>query len=109
MYFVYQKQINVASERNYDVDSIVEWFQELIDPDDIKENYGEDVTASDIIDNIFYNPDCWYDEFIEHFELEEEVTDNITVDDLAEQIKEVAEDKLLDFYTEYLEELKLAK
>lgn len=107
MYFVYSKQINVASERNYDVDSIVEWFQVLIDQDDIKENYGEDVTASDIVDDIFYNPDCWYDEFIQHFELEEEVTDNMTVDDLADQIKEVAEDKLLDFYTKYLKELKL--
>ena len=109
MYFVYQKQINVASERNYNVDSIVEWFQVLIDQDDIKENYGEDVTASDIVDDIFYNPGCWYDEFIQHFELEEEVTDNITVDDLADQIKEVAEDKLLDFYTKYLEELKSTK
>lgn len=28
MYFIYQKQINVASEQNYDVDSIVEWFKE---------------------------------------------------------------------------------
>lgn len=109
MYFVYSKQINVASERNYDVDSIVEWFQVLIDQDDIKENYGEDVTASDIVDDIFYNPGCWYDEFIQHFELEEEVIDNITIDDLADQIKEVAEDKLLDFYTKYLEELKSAK
>ena len=33
MYFVYQKQINVASEQNYDVDSIVEWFQNYIDGD----------------------------------------------------------------------------
>ena len=109
MYFVYQKQINVASERNYDVDSIVEWFQVLIDQDDIKEYYGEDVTASDIVDDIFYNPGCWYDEFIQHFELEEEVTDNITIDDFADQIKEVAEDKLLDYYTKYLEKLKSAE
>lgn len=106
MYFVYQKQINVASERNYDVDSIVEWFQELIDQDDIKETYGVDVTASDIVDDIFYNPDYWYDEFIRHFELEEEVIDNITIDDLADQIKEVAGDKLVDYYTKYLKELK---
>lgn len=106
MYFVYQKQINVASERNYDVDSIVEWFQELIDQDDIKETYGVDVTASDIVDDIFYNPDYWYDEFIRHFEIEEEIIDNITIDDLADQIKEVAGDKLVDYYTKYLKELK---
>lgn len=29
MYFVYQKQINVASEYSYDVDSIVEWFKTI--------------------------------------------------------------------------------
>ena len=76
MYFVYKKQINVASKYSYDVDSIVEWFKELIDQDDIKETYGVDVTAFDIIDDIFYNPGYWYDEFIQHFELEEEVIDN---------------------------------
>lgn len=26
MYFIYQKQINVASEYSYNVDSIVEWL-----------------------------------------------------------------------------------
>ena len=79
MYFVYQKQINVASRQNYDVDSIVEWFQELMDQDYIKENYGVDVTASDIVYDIFCDTDWWYDDFIQHFELEEEVIDNITV------------------------------
>lgn len=53
MYFIYKKQINVASEQNYDVNSIVEWFQELMDQDYIKENYGVDVTASDIVYDIF--------------------------------------------------------
>ena len=40
MYFVYQKQINVASEYSYDVDSIVEWFKDYIDLNDIIEAYG---------------------------------------------------------------------
>lgn len=31
MYFIYKKQINVASEYNYNVDSIVEWFKDYID------------------------------------------------------------------------------
>lgn len=111
MYFVYQKQINVASEYSYDVDSIVEWFKELMDQDDIIEAYGgvKEVTAKDIVDDIFCESDSWYDEFIQHFELEEEVINNMTIDDLTNQIKEVAEDKLLDYYTKYLEELKLAK
>ena len=29
MYFIYKKQINVASEYSYNVDSIVEWFKKL--------------------------------------------------------------------------------
>lgn len=47
MYFIYQKQINVAS---YNVDSIIEWFKDYIDQDDIIEAYGgvEEVTAKDI-------------------------------------------------------------
>lgn len=30
MYFIYKKQINVASEYSYNVDSIVEWFKDYI-------------------------------------------------------------------------------
>ena len=109
MYFVYQKQINIASRQNYDVDSIVEWFQELMDQDYIKENYGVDVTASDIVYDIFYNPDDWYDDFIQSFNVEQDVIDNMTQNDLSQQIEEVAKDKLLDYYTKNLEELKLTK
>lgn len=55
MYFIYKKQINVASEYSYDVNSIVEWFKDYIDKDDIIEAYGgvEEVTAKDIVDDIF--------------------------------------------------------
>ena len=52
MYFIYKKQINVASEYSYNVDSIVEWFKDYIDQDDIIEAHGgvEEVTAKDIVD-----------------------------------------------------------
>lgn len=106
MYFVYQKQINVASEQNYDVDSIVEWFQNYIDGDYIKTVYDKDATAKDIVDDIFYNPDDWYDDFIQSFNVEQDVIDNMTQNDLSQQIEEVAKDKLLDYYTKNLEELK---
>ena len=109
MYFVYQKQINVASKQNYDVDSIVEWFQNYIDGDYIKTVYEKDVTAKDIVDDIFYNPDDWYDDFIQSFNVEQDVIDNMTQNDLSQQIEEVAKDKLLNFYTKYLKELKLTK
>lgn len=106
MYFVYQKQINVASEYSYDIDSIVEWFKTYIDIDDFTETYGIDTTAQDIVDNIFYEPDYWYDSFIQSLDIEQDVIDNMTSEDLSEQIKEVAEDKLLDYYTEYLKEFQ---
>ena len=107
MYFVYQKQINVASEYSYDVDSIVEWFKNYINLNDIIEAYGGEVTAKDVVDDIFYNPDDWYDDFVQKFDIEQEIIDNMTQNDLSHQIEEVAKDKLLDYYTKYLEELKL--
>ena len=106
MYFVYQKQINVASEYSYDVDSIVEWFKDYIDLNDIIEAYGGKVTAIDVVDDIFSESYSWYDDFIQHFDIESDVIDNMYSEDIAEQIREVAEDKLVDYYTKRLKELK---
>lgn len=106
MYFVYQKQINVASEYSYDVDSIVEWFKNYINLNDIIEAYGEKVTAKDVVDDIFSESDSWYDDFIQNFDIELDVVDNMYSEDIAEQIKEVAEDKLVDYYTKRLKELQ---
>lgn len=106
MYFVYQKQINVASEYSYDVDSIIEWFKNYINLNDIIEAYGEKVTAKDVVDDIFSESDSWYDDFIQNFDIESDVVDNMYSEDIAEQIKEVAEDKLVDYYTKRLKELQ---
>ena len=106
MYFVYQKQINVASEYSYDVDSIVEWFKNYINLNDIIETYGGEVTAKDVVDDIFSESDSWYDDFIQNFDIESDVIDNMYSEDIAEQIKEVAEDKLVDYYTKRLKELQ---
>ena len=106
MYFVYQKQINVASEYSYDVDSIVEWFKNYINLNDIIEVYGGEVTAKDVVDDIFSESDSWYDDFIQNFDIESDVIDNMYSEDIAEQIKEVAEDKLVDYYTKRLKELQ---
>ena len=104
MYFVYQKQINVASEYSYDVDSIVEWFKNYINLNDIIEAYRGKVTAKDVVDDIFSESDSWYDDFIQHFDIEPDVVDNMYSEDIAEQIKEVVEDKLVDYYTKRLKE-----
>lgn len=106
MYFVYQKQINVASEYSYDVDSIVEWFKNYINLNDIIEAYGEEVTAKDAVDDIFSESDSWYDDFVQNFDIEPDVVENMYSEDIAEQIREVAEDKLVDYYTKRLKELK---
>ena len=106
MYFVYQKQINVASEYSYDIDSIVEWFKNYINLNDIIEAYGEKVTAKDVVDDIFSESDSWYDDFIQHFDIEPDVVENMYSEDIAEQIREVAEDKLVDYYTKRLKELQ---
>ena len=106
MYFIYKKQINVASEYSYDVDSIVEWFKDYINLNDIIEVYGEEVTAKDIVDDIFCESDSWYDAFIQNFDIESDVVENMYPEDIAEQIKEVAGDKLIDYYTKRLIELQ---
>lgn len=106
MYFIYRKQINVASEYSYNVDSIVEWFKDYIDQDDIIEAYGGEATAKDIVDDIFCESDSWYDDFIQKFNIESDVVENMYSEDVAEQIKEVAGDKLVDYYTKYLKELQ---
>ena len=109
MYFVYQKQINVASEYNYSIESIVNWFIETWDISATLEDLGNTATPKDLIDDIFNNPDCWYDSFVRDMDLEQDIIDNITSNDLCQQIREVVEDKLLNFYTKYLKELKLTK
>lgn len=109
MYFVYQKQINVASEYNYSIESIVNWFIETWDISATLEDLGNTATPKDLIDDIFNNPDCWYDGFVRDMNLEQDIIDNITSNDLCQQIREVVEDKLLNFYTKYLKELKLTK
>lgn len=109
MYFVYSKVINIASKYSYKVETIIEWFQNYIDGDYIKTVYGKDVTAKDIVDDIFYDPDEWYDDFVRKLDIEQNVIDNIPQYDLSRQIEEVVKDKLLDYYTKYLEELKLEK
>lgn len=106
MHFIYQKEINLASKYNYSIESIVNWFIETSDISAILSDLGDTTTPADLVYDIFANPDCWYDDFARDMDLEQDIIDNMTSDDLCQQIKEVAEDKLLDYYTEHLEELK---
>lgn len=106
MHFIYQKEINLASKYNYSIESIVNWFIETWDISAILSDLGDTTTPADLVDDIFTNPDCWYDNFARDMDLEQDIIDNMTSDDLCQQIREVAEYKLLDYYTKHLEELK---
>lgn len=106
MHFIYQKEINLASKYNYSIESIVNWFIETWDISAFLSGLGDTPTPADLVCDIFTNPDCWYDDFARDMDLEQDIIDNMTSDDLCQQIKEVAEDKLLDYYTEHLEELE---
>lgn len=106
MHFIYPKEINLASKYNYSIESIVNWFIETWDISAILSDLGDTTTPADLVDDIFTNPDCWYDDFARDMDLEQDIIDNMTSDDLCQQIKEAAEDKLLDYYTKHLEELK---
>ena len=106
MHFIYQKEINLASKYNYSIESIVNWFIETWDISAVLSDLGDTTTPADLVYDIFTNPDCWYDDFARDMDLEQDIIDNMTSDDLCQQIKEMAEDKLLDYYTEHLEELK---
>lgn len=106
MHFIYQKEINLASKYNYSIESMVNWFIEAWDISAILSDLGDTTTPADLVDDIFTNPDCWYDNFARDMDLEQDIIDNMTSDDLCQKIKEVTEDKLLDYYTKHLEELK---
>ena len=84
----------------------IEWFKNYINLNNIIEACGEEVTAKDVVDDIFSESDSWYDNFIQYFDIEPDVVENMYSEDMAEQIKEVAGDKLVDYYTKYLKELK---
>ena len=73
MYFVYQKQINVASEYSYDVDSIVEWFKDYINLNDIIEELIKEASPYD-----YSNRDIDA----------EDITELVTEDEFLEKFKE---------------------
>ena len=98
MYFVYQKQINVASEYSYDVDSIVEWFKNYINLNDIIEAYGGKVTAKDVVDDIFSESDSWYDDFVQNFDIEPDVVANMYSEDITDL---VTEDEFLEKFKKW--------
>lgn len=100
MHFVYTKQINIASEYNYPIDGIVDWFIKnynlacAFETNDISE-------PVDIVYAIFSTEDSWYDNFVHDYELEDDLIENLSPRELVDQIEEATTDKLLDYYTKH--------
>lgn len=105
MFFVYEKTINVASKYNYPIDDLFNWFATNWDIYTALEDLGDTATPQDIVNDIFFNPDCWYDSFVRDMDLEEDIVDNLPSDELAEQLRDLLEDKLLDYYTKHWKDL----
>lgn len=105
MYFIYQKTFNVATEYNYDIDQIFEFFRDQYSVEEMVEEYGENVTAQDILDYIWLNPDYWYDAFLQRFDIEEELRELDDMD-LANQICEAINERLHNYYEAAIKEYK---
>lgn len=106
MYFVYQKQINLASKYIYSTEEIVNWFIKTWDISTTFEDLGDTATPRDLVDDIFNNPDCWYDDFVRDMALEDDIIENLSSEDLSAQIQDVIENQLLEYYKEHWEDLK---
>lgn len=106
MYFIYQKEINLASKYNYPVEFIVNWFIETWDIAAALSDLGDTATPADLVDDIFTNSNCWYDDFVRDMDLEDDIIENLSSEDLSNQIQDVIEDQLLKYYTKYLKELQ---
>lgn len=106
MYFIYQKQVHLASEYSYSTESIVNWFITNWDISATLEDLGDSITPNDLVNDIFFNPDCWYDAFVKDMDLEDDIIENLSSEDLSNQIQDVIEDQLLKYYTKYLKELQ---
>ena len=105
MYFIYQKEVNLASKYNYSTESIVNWFITNWDISATLEDLGDSATPSDLVNDIFFNPDCWYDNFVKDMDLEDDIIENLSSEDLSNQIQDVVEDQLLNYYEEHWEDL----
>lgn len=104
MYFIYPKSLNIASEYNYNNKDIVNFFKKIYNTDSIFSIYDSDVTAQEIVDDIWMNPEAWYDSFIDQFQIEQEVLDNLDSDEVIDQINEAINSDLVSYFNKVIKE-----
>lgn len=113
MHFIYTKTIKIASECNYSIKKICEWFLNYyVDFDALFfENEGI-LTAKIIVEDILINSRVWFDAFIIEFTEDTEDVDfreHITNTEIVSQLKQEYYDILIQYFTvpvqEYLKNL----
>lgn len=106
MYFIYEKPMHIATEYNYDVSLIVNWFAEL----DLTELW-EDLSKTDwlnpaqIANDVLTNTNWWSQDFRDWCLFSEAENEYITDQDLYEQLSDVVEPHLAKYYKDHWEDL----
>jgi hypothetical protein len=99
MHIVYTKEIYLATD-DIPINLMVEWFTHDLDYSEIIEELAnsDDLTPESLVNEIFITP-WWIDSFYEKF-LSEENTNDMNNDEVNNQIREVLEVPLINYFNE---------
>ena len=111
MHFIYRKEINIASDYNYDTIEMVNYFIDQFNPIECFSECGIDLEPADFIASIFGTSENWFDSFAQYIGLEENIINmisegNLSEDQLVEQISNAISTDLENYYTKHWEEYK---
>ena len=111
MHFIYRKEINIASDYNYDTIEMVNYFIGQFNPIEYFSECGIDSEPADFIAYIFGTSENWFDSFAQYIGLEENIINmiyegNLSEDQLVEQISNAISTDLETYYTKHWEEYK---
>lgn len=111
MYFVYRREINIASDYNYDTIDMVNYFIDQFNPIECFSECGIDSEPADFVAYIFGTSENWFDSFAQYIGLEENIINmisegNLSEDELAEQISNAVSDELENYYTKHWDDFK---
>ena len=111
MYFIYRKEINIASDYNYDTTEMINYFIGQFNPIEGFSECGIDLEPADFIAYIFGTSENWFDSFAQYIGLEENIINmisegNLSEDELVEQISNAISTDLENYYTKHWEVYK---